>query len=161
MTKNCFCGRGFELHYTKIKQLLVGFETFCSGDCLHKYLVDNDFNAGREIEEFPNVYPAQMDEPFDYWCKQTRTFFRSKSESTFAVWCDHSSIKWKYEPYRLYLQLQTSYTPDFWLPELGHLIEVKGVWSGKAKKKMKLARQYGYPIVLVPDYLIRKLGKIK
>jgi hypothetical protein len=101
-----------------------------------------------------------MGEPFDYWCRETRRFYRSRSEATFARWCVANQIKWEYEPYTIRFAVRKSYTPDFWLPEYSQFIEVKGVWSGSAKKKMRLAVAKGFRLILVPDYLIHKLKRV-
>ena len=52
--------------------------------------------------------------------------FRSKSEATFARWCDSWNIVWDYEPEGLQFG-NVSYVPDFWLPEGKTIVEIKPV----------------------------------
>jgi hypothetical protein len=54
-----------------------------------------------------------------------------------------------------------TYTPDFWLPEFSHFVEVKGRWGGSGKSKLRKAAKEEIGMILVPDYLIRKLTRAK
>ena len=101
-----------------------------------------------------------MGEPFDYFCPRTKNFFRSKSEATFVIWCDINLIIWEYEPYTIRFTSTRSYTPDFWLPEYSTFAEVKGAWAGSAKKKIRDTAELNFGILLIPDYLIKKLERI-
>lgn len=159
MKIHCYCGKGYELHYKLKKQLLQGFDAFCGGDCLFKLLLDEGFND-TGIERLHLIYPSQMDEPFDYYCNETKRYFRSRSEATFARWCNANGIKWEYEKYTIRWKYNQSYTPDFWLPDYSHFAEVKGLWSGSAKKKLRKAKETGFNIVLIPDHLIRQLTRV-
>ena len=152
----CYCGEGFELHYKLRKQLAKGFDLFCSGECLLKYIVDNGF-ADTGIHKDRRIYPSEMGEPFNYWCPVTRRFYRSKTESLFAIFCVYYEIPWRYEPYQIRLTKTKSYNPDFWLPDHSIFVEVKGVWSGAGKKKLKMTAELGYHVILVPDFLLRKI----
>jgi hypothetical protein len=62
--------------------------------------------------------------------------FRSTFETNFAKWCDLSGIKWQYESKAFDLG-NTTYTPDFYLPEFDCWIEIKGYWYKKGKNKFK------------------------
>ncbi|MEU8352521.1 hypothetical protein [Streptomyces sp. NPDC048845] len=55
------------------------------------------------------------------------TTFRSRLEADWAATLDSNNIVWEYEP-------ETITVPDFWLPELGTWIEVKGPGIPRAKK---------------------------
>lgn len=160
MTINCYCGSGFDLPFKQRKQLLQGFDSFCSGDCLYKYILDTGLTIEPDILKNGFIYPSIMNEPSDYWCRETQRFYRSRSEATFARWCEANQIRYAYEPYTIRFTTRRSYTPDFWLPEYYQFVEVKGVWSGSAKKKMRLAVDKGFKLLLVPDYLIRKLNRV-
>lgn len=59
---------------------------------------------------------------------------RSKSEVLFAQYLDSIKMAWWYEPERFDLGWST-YTPDFYLPELDHWIEVKGQWTEVSLRK--------------------------
>lgn len=51
--------------------------------------------------------------------------FRSRLEARWAVFFDTLGIRWEYEPEGYQLANGTYYLPDFWLPELAALIEIK------------------------------------
>jgi hypothetical protein len=51
--------------------------------------------------------------------------FRSRLEARWAVFFDHLRIKWEYEP-QGYLINGRPYLPDFVLPEMNTVVEVKG-----------------------------------
>lgn len=159
MRKQCYCGEGFELYYKHKKQLLHGFDLFCSGACLLYYLRKRSFVRPINISANGLIYPSEMGEPFDYYCPITKRAYRSKSEAIFAIWCDIHLVVWEYEQYTIRFTATRSYTPDFWLPEYSLFVEVKGAWAGSAKKKLRDTVNRGYTAILIPDYLIRILDK--
>lgn len=59
---------------------------------------------------------------------------RSKSEVLFAHHLDEIGARWKYEPQRFDLGWCT-YTPDFYLDDFDHWVEVKGFWREDALRK--------------------------
>jgi hypothetical protein len=77
---------------------------------------------------------------------------RSVYEEKTADLLDFAHIKWEYEPHTFEL-LETGelYTPDFWLPELGIIIEVKGgrtrerLHKPKALQRQLYASAGGFP----------------
>jgi hypothetical protein len=52
--------------------------------------------------------------------------FRSRLEARWAVFFDAMGVRWEYEKEGYHLSNGERYLPDFWLPELGVWIEVKG-----------------------------------
>lgn len=70
------------------------------------------------------------------WVKYRTHHFRSNWEMWFSQFLTLSGYKWKYESKTFDLG-DTTYTPDFYLPEWDLYIEVKGYFSDKAKEKMK------------------------
>lgn len=62
-------------------------------------------------------------------------WMRSNWEINIAKWLDLSNIKWKYEQKTFDLG-NTTYTPDFYLPEFKCYLEIKGWFSLKMKKKI-------------------------
>jgi hypothetical protein len=66
--------------------------------------------------------------------------FRSRLEARWAQTLDANSIRWAYEPETLTLPSGTVYIPDFWLPELGTWIEVKGTGIPRVEKTAELAK---------------------
>ncbi|WSQ15093.1 hypothetical protein OG604_49470 [Streptomyces sp. NBC_01231] len=68
------------------------------------------------------------------------TTFRSRLEADWAATLDGNGIRWEYEPETIILDSGTFYLPDFWLPELGTWIEVKGPGIPRSEKTLELAR---------------------
>lgn len=59
---------------------------------------------------------------------------RSLSEALMAHTLDLLGVEWEYEPERFDLGWGL-YTPDFYLPEFGHWVEVKGMWTDSSRRK--------------------------
>ena len=70
--------------------------------------------------------------------KETR--MKSSWGVEFAFLCDKNNIKWEYEPKTFDLG-NTTYTPDFYLPEFNLYIEIKGFWRDDAKVKFEEFKQ--------------------
>jgi hypothetical protein len=68
---------------------------------------------------------------------------RSSWEYLFCYWCDLSDIKWEYEPKTFDLG-NTTYTPDFYLPEFDCYVEIKG-WIRKNVKQKLLKFNKKFP----------------
>lgn len=66
--------------------------------------------------------------------------FRSRLEADWAATLNANNIKWAYEPETITLPSGTVYIPDFWLPELGTWIEVKGPGIPRVEKTIELAQ---------------------
>lgn len=54
------------------------------------------------------------------------TTFRSRLEADWAKTLNGARIKWRYEPEAITLSSGNVYIPDFWLPEIGVWLEVRG-----------------------------------
>lgn len=61
--------------------------------------------------------------------------FRSRTEARWAVFFDALGLTWEYEKEGFELP-SGRYLPDFWLPDLGGWIEVKGTWPTSAERKL-------------------------
>lgn len=68
------------------------------------------------------------------------TTFRSRLEADWAHTLNANQIKWAYEPETITLPSGAVYIPDFWLPELGTWIEVKGAGIPRVEKTAELAK---------------------
>lgn len=79
-----------------------------------------------EIEAIPTPYGG--------------TTFRSRLEARWATFLDSHHITWQYEPETITLPSGTVYVPDFWLPELGTWIEVKGDGIPRIEKAIELGQ---------------------
>jgi hypothetical protein len=66
--------------------------------------------------------------------------FRSSYEYLYARYLTKNRIKWLYESKTFDLG-ESTYTPDFYLPESNEYIEIKGYWIPKAIKKFILFRK--------------------
>lgn len=76
--------------------------------------------------------------------------FRSRLEARWAVFFDALGLQWEYEPQGFDLGFGELYLPDFWLPDLGAWIEIKGKQPTKfeIRKVEKLAFGTGNTVVL-------------
>lgn len=79
-----------------------------------------------------------------YYYKNTK--FRSSWEVNIAKAFDNFNIFWKYEKYRFNLK-NTTYTPDFYIPEYNCFIEVKGHRKESLYKTIELSKTYKIIII--------------
>jgi hypothetical protein len=63
---------------------------------------------------------------------------RSHLEADWALTLDGLGIRWEYEPETIAMPSGAIYMPDFWLPELGTWIEVKGDGVPRVEKAVEL-----------------------
>ncbi len=66
--------------------------------------------------------------------------FRSKLEADWAATLDQHHIRWEYEPETIDLPSGATYIPDFWLPDHGIWIEVKGTGVPRVEKAIELGQ---------------------
>jgi hypothetical protein len=69
-----------------------------------------------------------------------KVLFRSSWEVKYAKYLTKNHIKWLYESKTFDLGNST-YTPDFYLPESDTYVEIKGWWRDNAKKKFRLFKK--------------------
>ncbi|MEU5979408.1 hypothetical protein [Streptomyces sp. NPDC047315] len=67
--------------------------------------------------------------------------FRSRLEAEWAQTLNLNKIAWEYEPETITLPSGATYIPDFWLPQLGTWIEVKGPNVPRIEKAYEHARE--------------------
>lgn len=65
-------------------------------------------------------------------------WFRSKLEAKWARLFDDYAIRWEYEPQGFALSQNSAYLPDFWLPAINTVVEVKGLLDPASEEKIKL-----------------------
>lgn len=65
--------------------------------------------------------------------------FRSRLEADWAASLHALNIEWKYEPRLVTLPSGEHYLPDFWLPQIGTWIEVKGDGVPRTEKAREFA----------------------
>lgn len=68
------------------------------------------------------------------------TVFRSKLEADWAATLDDWRIAWQYEPETISLPSGVTYIPDFWLPDHGIWLEVKGTGVPRIEKAVELGK---------------------
>lgn len=82
----------------------------------------------------------------------SKVILKSTWEVAFATWCDKLKIKWQYEPKRFFVGKGAwrgqTYCPDFWLPQLGVYVEIKG-WLEKRQEAKYTKFHEMYPKVQV------------
>lgn len=83
------------------------------------------------------------------WGKYKEVNMRSGWEIAYAKWLDSKNIEWQYEPRAFDLD-NTTYTPDFYLPEHGVYVEIKGWMTELAEDKIKRFQNI-YPDI---DYML-------
>lgn len=86
------------------------------------------------------------------------TWMRSFWEIAFAYFLDLSRYKYLYESKTFNLG-NTTYTPDFYIPEWDLYIEIKGYWRKDAKKKFKLFKKL-YPKVGIKVIMQEELQEL-
>ena len=85
-------------------------------------------NSGRKNAQYGKPTPHGKHIKYrDIW-------MRSTWEAKYAKYLDENNIDWQYESKTFDLG-ESTYTPDFYLPEKDLYIEIKGYWRGKAKEK--------------------------
>lgn len=128
----------------------------CSASCTYGWLKRNKREYKKGIATHPGIFESHMDAAFDVYSSKIRLGFRSHYEMWVAEWMYEADLGFMYEPYSFLLQTDTSsYTPDFYIPDYGCFLEVKGLWHNR--KKLKIFREL-YPKVplLVLPWPIRK-----
>jgi len=145
----CYCGNDIVVARRDYNYLLSETEQYCSIDCF--------FNSLTSTQKSPvgNAILKRSDiaTPYDSWSSLLRRFYRSLFEVKFAEILYLRGITFLYEPFTLELTNNKKYTPDFYLPDYRLFVELKGVWTGSGKKKLRMAMYDGVNIRLIPYYL--------
>ena len=87
--------------------------------------------------------------------------FRSSWEVKYVKYLDKNGIKWEYEPKVFKIEnLNTHYTPDFYLPDLDKYVEIKGHWyPGNKEKFLEFKRCYPHIFIcLLREKHLKRLG---
>lgn len=84
--------------------------------------------------------------------------FRSRLEARWAVFFDSLGIKWQYEPEGFEkeepmnreedrpIERVVRYLPDFYLPEFGTWVEIKGQWTVEKADELTFMLDFGSPL---------------
>ncbi len=150
----CNCGKGIKIPLKTARKLLIEeAEQFCSASCLLSYI-----KSFKEVSRVFSLYEATLPQTGEVWDGHHQMFFRSQFEVEVAKFLTARKVKWEYEKWTLNLGDQ-KYTPDFYLPEKALMLEVKGRWLGGGKKKFRKAIKKGYPLLLIPEHIIKDIRK--
>lgn len=93
---------------------------------------------GKESHFYGKIYHPKS---IKYEINGLIIFFKSSWELKVANYLSSRNIIWEYEKKVFELILdgkETTYTPDFYIPETNTIIEVKGYWRDDAKEKYDL-----------------------
>lgn len=78
--------------------------------------------------------------PFSSGIRYKDIYMRSSWEVAYAKYLDERNIRWFYEYRSFRLEIkncETTYTPDFYLPDTDEYIEIKGHWFRDSKEKIE------------------------
>lgn len=103
------------------------FPTACSAECFLEELKTFSYRLTGEPPGLDKL--ALLGESRGYL---------SSYEKKFAAWLEKHNIEYKYEWYGFVMETRARseiYIPDFYLPQYGTFIELKGRWEGKAFTK--------------------------
>lgn len=168
-TRCSVCGNSFAIDAREAGGL-VGFDrAFCSSKCLVRYIqsVPKDGVPDRWIDAgIVRVRtPSDFDRSALCYSFLLRTGFRSYYEGRVAeVLVLRYGMRLFYEPFEVEVPIGSKsriYIPDFFLPEHGVLLEVKGAWlhGGKRKFFEALKRIGEDRLILVPSHLRKSFFK--
>ena len=100
------------------------------------------------------------------WFKTTDSFgnecsLRGSWERDVANWLNQQEIMWTRKHYIKYLDenINRTYSPDFFIPLDNSIIEVKGYYSDKDKRKMKLVQDQ-YPDLIIKMIMKKEFEKL-
>lgn len=130
------CGGRIGFNVKDLSYLQVDCPAFCSFNCFVGYV-----RTSRHVG-----LPAKCSRvtsglaPGDIWFPRLHQAFRSNYEGIVAETM-RFDLGWEYEYESVVLDIDGvhSYIADFYLPQSGLFLEVKGVWRGGGKRKFKKA----------------------
>jgi hypothetical protein len=122
------------------------------------------------IKQYPELRPAcrqkgQFQPRIDPAPGAERKPSRTGAERQFAQMLDKLAMQWRYEPFCLAIGVKAtgtvrSFQPDFWLPELGLIVEICAQAPAKNQKIRLTSR--GWPrlaVLVVTDEQVERLAK--
>lgn len=159
--KCCVCHERSNLVGEDRKQLDYSGNFVCSSQCLIKWASKNKQNRIKDLARHPGIFESEMGNAFDVWSESIRMGFRSGYEKVVAEYFYDHDVAFQYEPYTFLLHHdEASYTPDFYLPDYGVFVEVKGVFH--SRKKLQIFREkYPHVPLIVATWAIRKTFRYK
>lgn len=113
-----------------------------------------------EYGKLPSVLVSHGRRTYYFSPLQGTVCFRSSYELAYAKYLDQNKILWLYELETFELSNNTTYTPDFFLPQFEKFIEVKGYMRSTDKEKIKLfLSEYPFDLEIVGKDIITSIKK--
>ena len=156
------CGNWFQVPTKESKFFNIESEVFCSLNCLLSYIKASqpfDFCTLPQIELAttdcfgigePSCYSLRLNTNF-------RSMFEVVVAETFVLL---EKFRLRYEPFVITLNNQSGkefhYLPDFYFPDHGIILEVKGGWRGGGMKRFRAAKALlNNRLILIPSFYRR------
>jgi predicted nuclease of restriction endonuclease-like RecB superfamily len=130
----------------------------CSGECLHTYLKTYEKKdiPANGVRFFSKMEIENQRTERNVWSRDLNEFFRSEWELIVAGFLNYIDTPYLYESVIIKIN-KRHYIPDFFLPDLNLLVEVKGLWlSGSKAKLRKMAKVRPDLKVLVIPWILRR-----
>ena len=147
----CYCGKSQRVSSNVFP---VGSLYFCSESCLKKHVRQQPALCAEDVTMLRLKGAPQSWGDRNCYSIYLGVCFRSWFECAVA---EHIVRQWNtqifYEPHSIAIDDSHSYVPDFWIPQYGVWLEVKGEWLSGAKTKFSHAlRILGKNrLILIPD----------
>jgi hypothetical protein len=148
----------------KESEFYSGLPFFCSASCI-SHIIDayplGKFSLPKKVLKGNKKV---VEEEASFPVMGNELYVRSRFEAVFAEWFFKTRREiLQYEPCTFILHHKKGiahYTPDFWIPERGLFIEVKGMWKLGSRSKMNLMlKTYpNLPILWIPWAARRTFG---
>lgn len=144
------CGGASTIQPKNWKLLDPTSKYFCSRDCLLQAITECSPN-GNYLIELPEKRVGS------HYSKELGVFFMSRYEEKVAMFLINNEIAYNYEKY-WFPVLKSIYIPDFYLPEYGCFLEVKGAYGVGSKNKLaKFRATYPNEILYTLTWNMRHL----
>jgi hypothetical protein len=126
----------------KIAKYYLG-TSFCGVECLEAYIRECKPIDLALYPQIRRIQPGDVPNGFEVWSHRLGQGFRSGFECLVA---ERLVLDWKmatlYEMYCIEVAEGRTYSIDFYLPDYGVFLEVKGAWgTGSAKWKFEKAQE--------------------
>lgn len=108
----------------------------CGFQVGHRKYTGRDFKKGEGLGRDNNIFKSNIKYTNSKKSYYKNIYMRSGWEVKYAKWLDSKNIKWEYEKETFKLK-ETTYTPDFYLPEQNIYVEIKGFMHADAYFKIK------------------------
>lgn len=113
---------------------------FCSKKCAGKSFIGEERNnTTKSLLKWRKTSSAKTIKYRAGWYRNDLDcYFRSSWEANYARIMNYLGISWQYEPETFPMCIdgqETSYLPDFFIPEENKYVEVKGYWRNDLSKK--------------------------